>query len=188
MNEYYGYQQNDYRSYLMHYGKGQKAKNHKYIDIVNGRYIYPEDKGSRSKIDTTKSQKKVNSGYHVRAKQINAYLAKENGDNSVWVAGKSVGAKKESSFAKAARKSNKLKSNSLNEIMSGLSKKTKDDMRESIKNKKTSPNKTAKRRIKSVPTFYGWKNDNGGDWDMFTGKYGYGKLRSQGKYASRKSR
>lgn len=26
---------------LMHYAKGQKAKNHKYIDIINGRYIYP---------------------------------------------------------------------------------------------------------------------------------------------------
>jgi len=28
---------------LMHYAKGQKKKNAKYVDIVNGRYIYPED-------------------------------------------------------------------------------------------------------------------------------------------------
>ena len=31
---------------LMHYSKGQRAKNHKYLDIINGRYIYPSSKNS----------------------------------------------------------------------------------------------------------------------------------------------
>lgn len=125
MNEYYGYQQNDYRNYLMHYGKGQKAKNHKYIDIVNGRYIYPEDKGSRSKIDTTKSQNRVNSnyGYHIRAKQINAYLRKQD-SNFATVNGESASNTiRKTPFKKAARKSNKLNSNSSNESNKKLNQK-----------------------------------------------------------------
>ena len=39
------YPQNDFRDYLEHSAKGQKWKNHKYIEIRNGRYIYPEDVG-----------------------------------------------------------------------------------------------------------------------------------------------
>ena len=34
---------NDYRSYLAHSAKGQTWKQHKYIAIRNGRYIYPKD-------------------------------------------------------------------------------------------------------------------------------------------------
>lgn len=37
------YPQNDFRDYLEHSAKGKKWKNHKYIEIRNGRYIYPED-------------------------------------------------------------------------------------------------------------------------------------------------
>ena len=39
----YTFPQNDWRSYLEHSAKGQVWKNHKYIEIRNGRYIYPED-------------------------------------------------------------------------------------------------------------------------------------------------
>lgn len=35
------YPENDYRSFLEHSSKGSTWKNHKYIEIINGRYIYP---------------------------------------------------------------------------------------------------------------------------------------------------
>lgn len=48
MNEFYSYPENDYRNYLMHWGKGKESKNHKYISRFMGKnkkwqYIYPED-------------------------------------------------------------------------------------------------------------------------------------------------
>lgn len=44
MNSYNEYPENDYRNYLMHYAKGEKAKKHKYLYIdKNDNYVYPED-------------------------------------------------------------------------------------------------------------------------------------------------
>lgn len=48
MDELYSYPENDYRNYLMHWGKGKESKNHKYISRFMGKnkkwqYIYPED-------------------------------------------------------------------------------------------------------------------------------------------------
>lgn len=41
--------------FLMHYAKGQRAKNHKYIKIDNGRYVYELDLNSKkSKFGLTK--------------------------------------------------------------------------------------------------------------------------------------
>lgn len=42
----YDYPENDYRSYLQHSSKGTKWKDHKYIAIKNGRYIYPSKSGA----------------------------------------------------------------------------------------------------------------------------------------------
>ena len=36
------YPENDYRNYLEHSSKGQRWKKHKYLAIINGRYIYPD--------------------------------------------------------------------------------------------------------------------------------------------------
>lgn len=49
---------NDWRDYLMHSVKGSTWKDHKYVRIENGRYIYPEDshnsgKYGRGNIDLT---------------------------------------------------------------------------------------------------------------------------------------
>ena len=48
MNEFYSYPENDYRNYLMHWGKGKESKKHKYVSRYMGKnkkwyYIYPED-------------------------------------------------------------------------------------------------------------------------------------------------
>ena len=49
---------------LMHYARGQRAKNHKYLDIILGRYIYPSTKSNspgasrRSKNTSTTSRGK----------------------------------------------------------------------------------------------------------------------------------
>lgn len=41
---YSNFPENDYRNYLMHWGKGEKAPHHKYLYIdKNGNYVYPED-------------------------------------------------------------------------------------------------------------------------------------------------
>lgn len=43
MSEYYGYPENDWRNYLMHWGKGGEAKHHKYISRhkgKSGKWIY----------------------------------------------------------------------------------------------------------------------------------------------------
>lgn len=57
MNDYYGYYpDNDYRYYLEHSSKGQKWKDHKYIDIINGRYIYPAVNAVKSAVGTVKNK------------------------------------------------------------------------------------------------------------------------------------
>ena len=142
MNEYYGYQQNDYLNYLMHYGKGQEAKVHKYLyKDSKGNYVYQSDKYRQHRIpnpnsigvykpiggtsltpnqnkasDRSSNQKSVKPsyGYHVRAKQINAHLGKQD-RNFVTVNGRQISDKRDEPFVKAVRKSNKLKSNTNNE-------------------------------------------------------------------------
>lgn len=42
------YPENDYRNYLEHSQKGSTWKDHKYIDIINGRYIYPATQAVKS--------------------------------------------------------------------------------------------------------------------------------------------
>lgn len=39
----FDFPENDYRTYLQHSAKGSHWKNHKYVRVENGRYIYPED-------------------------------------------------------------------------------------------------------------------------------------------------
>ena len=57
MNELYTYPENDYRYYLMHWGKGGESKNHKYISRKKGSggkwiYTYAKDavKGAGNRI------------------------------------------------------------------------------------------------------------------------------------------
>lgn len=51
MNDFYEYPPNDYRNYLMHWGKGEQAKDHKYISRSigkAGKWIYTYAKNSIS--------------------------------------------------------------------------------------------------------------------------------------------
>lgn len=57
MNNYETYPENDYRLYLQHATKGKTWtwKDHKYIDVINGRYIYPAKKAVSNAISSVTS-------------------------------------------------------------------------------------------------------------------------------------
>ena len=62
---------------LMHYAKGQRARNHKYIAIRNGRYIYPDDVSGAYQGITNTARRGINSveGVKKRAGEgLNSFL------------------------------------------------------------------------------------------------------------------
>ena len=59
------YPTNDYRDYLEHSARGQTWKNHKYIAIRNGRYIYPNDVKPKSLLGRVS-----NAFYELEARQV----------------------------------------------------------------------------------------------------------------------
>lgn len=67
--------ENDYRDYLEHSARGQRWRNHKYIDIVNGRYIYPaEYRNSRRSSDLNNTNTKPFYQTHINGYQMTNYL------------------------------------------------------------------------------------------------------------------
>lgn len=81
MSSLYTYPENDYRRYLRHSAKGTTWGNHKYISIVNGRYIYPEQKtntrSSQSSSNSGWSKWRVNSSTTNKVNKLDPGLAQE---------------------------------------------------------------------------------------------------------------
>lgn len=66
---------------LMHYAKGQRARNHKYVAIRNGRYIYPDDVSGAYQGITEAARRGINTveGYKNRAGEgLNSFLNSAN--------------------------------------------------------------------------------------------------------------
>lgn len=62
---------------LMHYAKGQRARNHKYVAIRNGRYIYPDDVSGAYQGITNTARRGINTveGVKKRAGEgLNSFL------------------------------------------------------------------------------------------------------------------
>lgn len=66
---------------LMHYARGQRARNHKYIAIKNGRYIYPADVGGAYQNITESARRGFNAINDVQRRAgegLNSFLNSQN--------------------------------------------------------------------------------------------------------------
>ena len=66
---------------LMHYARGQRARNHKYIAIKNGRYIYPADVGGAYQNITEAARRGFNTINDVQRRAgegLNSFLNSQN--------------------------------------------------------------------------------------------------------------
>ena len=66
---------------LMHYARGQRARNHKYIAIKNGRYIYPADVGGAYQNITETARRGFNTINDVQRRAgegLNSFLNSQN--------------------------------------------------------------------------------------------------------------
>jgi hypothetical protein len=62
---------------LMHYAKGQRARNHKYVAIRNGRYIYPDDVSGAYQGITNAARRGINTVESVQRRageSLNSFL------------------------------------------------------------------------------------------------------------------
>ena len=62
---------------LMHYAKGQRARNHKYVAIRNGRYIYPDDVSGAYQGITNAARRGINTVESVQRRageNLNSFL------------------------------------------------------------------------------------------------------------------